>query len=168
MHNQRSFPNGLSAAELAAAYHGELNRHTAGLILEIRNVLSTPLNPGETHASVEVFPDELGTGRVAIGMYFHGLGPGFADMTASLGTSRQFSFGGCVRDMPRIDVFRYEDDVSIPDMTVDVIKAWFADCWKKAGGEKFPLRVEMFGSQDYGDGQAVVLAEGPHVDDVRP
>jgi len=159
MPSRRTFPNGLTPAELAAAYRGELERFTAGLILEIRAVLAAPPNPGETHASVEVFPDE-GTGRVAIGMYMHGLAPQLDDLTASLGTSRNFSFGGSVRDMPRIDVFRYEQEVSIPDMTVDQIKAWFADCWRKAGGERFPLRVELFGSQDYGDGRSIVLSEG--------
>lgn len=160
MSSRRSFPNGLSAAELAAAYRSELERHTAGLILEIRKVLAAPLNPGETHASVEVFPDEFGEGRVAIGMYFHGVSPNPHDLTASLGTSRNFSFGGPVQDMPRIDVRRYEEEVSIPDMTVDVIRGWFADCWAKAGGTRFPLRVELFGSQNYGDGRAIVLAEG--------
>jgi hypothetical protein len=160
MSGPRAIPNGLSPTELAAAYRSELERHTAGMILDIRKVLADPANPGETHVSVEVFPDESGEGRVAIGMYFHGVSPILDDLTASLGTSRNFSFGSSIRDMPRIDVFRYQDEVSISDMTVDQIKAWFADCWAKAGGTRFPLRVELFGSQDYGDGRAIVLAEG--------
>jgi hypothetical protein len=160
MPQRRTFPNGLTSAELAAAYRGELDRHTAGLILDIRKVLAAPPSPGETHASVEVFPDEFGEGRVAVGMYFHGVSPNPDDLSASIATSRNFSFGGFIQDMPRIDVVRYEDEVSIPDMTVDQIKAWFADCWRKAGGERFPLRVELFGSQDFGDGQAILLAKG--------
>ena len=160
MPDRRFFPNTLTPSELQTAYRQELDRFTSGLIGEIGAVLSVPPDPGETHAAIEVFPDEQGDGRVSIGMHFHGISPQLGDMSQSLGGSRHFSFGRCVRDMPRIDVQHYQRTISVPDMTVIQIKEWFADCWRKAGGENYPLRVELFGHEDFGDGKAVVLSNG--------
>jgi len=160
MPSPRTLPTGLSPDELAAAYRRELERHTALLVTELRDVISDPPAPGEIGATVEVFPDEQGTGRVSIGMYFQGMSRPLDDTDASLGGSRHLALAGSVRDMPRIDVTSYGRYLSVADLTVDQIKAWFADCWNKAGGDDYPLRVELIGHEDFGDGEILLLSEG--------
>jgi len=41
----------------------------------------------------------------------------------------------------------------------DVLKAWFAECWWKAGGWSYPIPTGVRVHDDYGDAETVSLTE---------
>ena len=59
-----------------------------------------------------------------------------------------------------MDVQAYQDEFSIPDITVDLIKTWFSECWWKAGGWDYRLKVEVQGHDGFGNGELILLSRG--------
>lgn len=146
MSKRRVLPEGLDEAIISKTYLSELERHSNTLITEIKSFLLEAIDTDVRDASVEVFPDEYGDGYTSVGFYFRGK------------SIRHVTFAEYVNDLPAIDVMSYqENDVFVPDIVVDLVKRWFAECWFKAGGWDYPLAVELKGHDCYGDGEVIVL-----------
>jgi hypothetical protein len=150
-------PDGLSIEEFSQIYQSKLNRHSEELIAEIKSMLSQPVHPDVSEISVEVFPDEYGDGYVSVGMYFEGKNKKVDRQDISFFPGRVLSFAENVRDLPLIDVGSYEDKFSVVDVTVDLVKQWFASCWEKAGGTAYLLPVILDGHEDFGNGKSIKL-----------
>ncbi|WP_188150707.1 hypothetical protein [Teredinibacter waterburyi] len=146
MSKQKILPNGLGEDVIARAYKKELARHQPQLIGEIKQFLAEPISEDIKGAYAEIFPDEYGDGYVGIGLYLEAI------------TIKHIGFADYVRDLPSIDVFAYqENDVSIPDLVVNLVKQWFAESWFKAGGWDYPLAIDVNGHDGFGDGESIVL-----------
>jgi hypothetical protein len=150
-------PNGLSMEEFSQIYQSYLNPHSEELIAEIKVMLSEPVHPDVSEISFEIFPDEYGDGFVSIGMYFEGKNKKVDRKDKSFFPGRFLSFAENVNNLPLIDIRAYEDKFSVPDVTVDLVKWWFAFCWEKAGGSSYQLPVILEGHEDYGDGRMIRL-----------
>jgi len=128
-------------------YDKEIGRHSNELIEEIKAFLAKSIPSDVTSASVEIFPDEYGDGYTTIGLYLSG------EMTTHV------RFGEYVNDLPLIDVESYADDIHIPNMVVDLVKQWFAECWWKSSGWDYKLSVEIYGHEGFGDGESIPLTK---------
>lgn len=132
---------------LNRVYLKELDRHSARLIGEIKDFLLIPISDDVTSATAEVFPDEYGDGYTSIGLYLAGK------------TTKHTPFAEYVNDLPLIDVESYEEDISIPDLVVDHVKQWFAECWWKACGWEYELPLEIYGHESFGNGNSIKLTK---------
>lgn len=146
MSKRKILPDGLDEKTVSRAYTSELERHSNTLITEIRSFLLETIDTDVLDASVEVFPDEYGDGYTSVGFYFRGK------------SIRHIAFAEYVNDLPAIDAMSYqENDILVPDIVVDLVKRWFAECWFKAGGWDYPIAVGINGHDGYGDGEVIVL-----------
>jgi hypothetical protein len=156
-----SIPFELSAQQFAARYRGLLERHSPALIAELRSVLATPIGPGVTSASVQIFLDEDGEAGPSVGMYFDGKNKKVDRSDPSIFPGRHLALAPYLRDIPPFDG-RYfsEDGFGARDIQADVAKAWFAEWWWKAGGWGYPLPVDVAVHDGYGNGESIQLSPG--------
>ena len=152
-------PNGLTEEEFSRVYRSHLERHSEALIAEIKKMLSKPVHPDVSEIQVEVFPDEYGDGYASIEMYFDGRNKKIDRKDQSFFPGRSLSFAKYVDDLPMTDIEAYEDGFSVADVTVDLVKQWFASCWEAAGGRVYKLPVKLAGHEDFGDGTVIALTD---------
>lgn len=132
---------------ISRVYARELGRHSAQLIEEIKSFLANEVASDVKEATVEVFPDEYGDGYTSVGLYLTGQ------------VTKHIAFAEYVNDLPLIDVEGYKEEVSIPDLVVDHVKQWFAECWWKACGWDYNIPVELNGHEGFGDGNSIKLTK---------
>jgi hypothetical protein len=152
-------PNGLTEEEFSRVYRSHLERHSEALIAEIKKMLSKPVHPDVSEIQVEVFPDEYGDGYASIEMYFDGRNKKIDRKDQSFFPGRSLSFAKYVDDLPMTDMEAYEDRFSVEDVTVNLVKQWFASCWEAAGGRVYKLPVKLAGHEDFGDGTVIALTD---------
>ncbi len=147
MSRQKNLPNGMPMDAIERVYIKELARYSNQLIKEIKTFLQQPLAEDITTSSVEIFPDEDGDGYISIGLYLKG------EQTTHV------AFVDEVKDLPLVDVeyYREEEEESIPDLVVDLIQQWFAECWWKAGGWDFKIPMNVYGHDGFGSGNVIKL-----------
>lgn len=146
MSKQKKLPSGMSVESLNRVYINELDRHSDSLIDEISFFLAKPISVDVTEVSIQVFPDEYGDGYTSVGLYLHGE------------VTKHTPFAEYVNDLPLIDVASYQEDISIPDLVVDLVKQWFAESWWKAGGWNYQVSATI-GSADFGNGNITQLTK---------
>jgi len=147
MSKQKNLPNGMTIDSLKRVYKKELERHSNQLINEIKSFLSEPIPSDIKEASIEVFPDEYGDGYTSVGLYLTG------------NTTKHIPFAEYVKDLLLIDVASYEEEVSIPDFVVDLVKQWFSECWWKAGGWEYNIPIEVYGHEGFGNGESIKITK---------
>jgi len=150
-------PDELSIEEFSQIYQSHLQRHSNELIEEIKIMLSKPVHSDVTEICVEVFPDEYGDGYVSIEMFFDGENKKVDRQDKSFFPGRTMSFADNVRDLPLIDVESYDDNFPVTDITVELVKQWFAFCWERAGGSVYQFPVTLKGHEDFGNGKTIKL-----------
>lgn len=147
MSKRKILPNGIPVDALNQVYLKELERHSVQLIAEIKLFLTDEIDADVKEATVEVFPDEYGDGYTSIGLYLSGQ------------ITKHVPFAEYVNDLPLIDVESYKEEVSIPDLVVNHVKQWFAECWWKACGWEYKIPVELYGHEGFGDGNSIKLTK---------
>jgi hypothetical protein len=152
-------PDGLTEEEFARIYRSQLERHSEALIAEIKTMLSQPVHPDVSEIQVEVFPDQDGDGYASIEMYFEGRNKKVDRKDQSFFPGRSLSFAKYVDDLPMTDMEAYEDSFSVTDLTVELVKQWFASCWEAAGGKIYQLPVSLEGHEDFGDSDVIKLTD---------
>jgi hypothetical protein len=150
-------PNGLSEQDFARIYKEHLERYSEFLIKELNWMLEQPLRSDVTEIYVEVFPDEGGDGLVSIGMYFEGKNKKVDRTDKSFFPGRYLGIAEYANDLPLIDIEEYKKKFPVVDVTVELVKQWFASCWKEAGGENYKLPVTLAGHEDFGNGKIIAL-----------
>jgi hypothetical protein len=146
MSKQKKLPNEMNVESLNRVYVSELDRYSDALITEISDFLIKAVPTDVKEASVQVFPDMDGDGYISIGFYLHG------EITSHVPLAEY------VTDLPLIDVEAYQEIISIPDMVVDIVKQWFAECWWKARGWEYQIPATI-GSMDFGSGSIIQLTK---------
>jgi hypothetical protein len=154
-------PFGLSAEQFAARFCGQLEKHSAALIAELRSVLMKPIGQGVTSASIEIFLDADGETGPSFGIYFDGKNKKVDHSDPSIFPGRHLALAEYVRELQPFDPRYYSDyDFGALNIQGDVCKTWFAEWWWKAGGWSYPLRVDVVVHDAYGDGNGILLAPG--------
>jgi hypothetical protein len=157
MGDERSvIPPGIGVDEFLAIYRSHLDRHSTGLVEEIRRLLQrTDVSPDVTDCEIQVFPDEYGDGYASVCMYFNGRERLVRKNDPSLYCGASVRFANSVRDLPLYDRDAY--DFETRDVTVRCVIDWFMDCWRVAGGEDYRYPVVITGHDGYGTGDYLPL-----------
>ena len=154
-------PFGLTEKQFVLRYKKCLNKSSDFLINDLRKLFSLAVPPTVYKAEVEIF---LNDGNDLVmpdaGIYFSG-------ENNKVDQNDESVFPGRVVDLPlgteNIDAFdyRYFDDEKFDgkNLVADVVKAWFAECWWKAGGWIYPVSTTLHVHDDFGDGTLIELTE---------
>jgi len=136
-------------------YFKELEKYSEALIVDIKTILAIKPNPDVNDASIELFTDELGEGWLAIKMTFNG-------KHKEVDEVKQGIYCGLIvtvidiTGLPVTDFCTFEE-IFISDIIANIVNNWFLDCWKKANGHNYSLKVEAFNYGDFGDGGIINL-----------
>lgn len=127
----------------------------------LRQQLARPLQSGVSRIEVQLHlePDD----EPPLAAWIHYQGPhnkvDAADPTLHAGRSMALAIDFAA--MEAFDERFYRDEAfGGLDIAADVFKAWFAECWWKAGGWACPVPAELAVHDGLGDGRAVPLAPG--------
>ncbi|WP_447590915.1 hypothetical protein [Aquipseudomonas campi] len=153
-------PFGLSQEQFRQRYQRCLGRASAHLIQQLRELITRPVPSTINAAQVQIFLEEEGQRRPSIWVYFQGennkVDP--ADQSIFPGRSLEISTG-----LVRMDAFdeHYFSDPEFAgtDLIANILKAWFAECWWKAGGWSYAVPATVWVHDGLGDGQSIELSE---------
>jgi hypothetical protein len=153
-------PYGLTQEQFVRRYRRWLDKASAKLIEELRTLLALPLPPTVTSANVEIFLGEDGRDEPHAGIYFDGVNKKVDHTDPSIFPGRGLEIRLGLDAMPDFDD-RYFESEEFPgvDLQADALKAWFAECWWKAGGWAYALPTVVDVHDQYGDGERIVLTE---------
>ena len=153
-------PYGLTQEQFVRRYRRWLDKASAKLIEELRTLLALPLPPTVTSAEVEVFLGEDGRGEPHALIYFDGVNKKVDHSDLSIFPGRGIEIRLGLDAMPDFDD-RYFEGEEFPgvDLQANALKAWFAECWWKAGGWAYALPTVVDVHDQYGDGERIVLTE---------
>ncbi|PXF28836.1 hypothetical protein WH50_24115 [Pokkaliibacter plantistimulans] len=153
-------PFGLTAAQFQRRYRTALEQASAQLISQLRALLTLPLPDAVREAEVQLFFNEDGVDIPSAWIYFQGKNNRVdnADPGIFPGRSMPLSLG--LDEMEAFDE-RYLDDESMGlGLMADTVKAWFAECWWKAGGWSYAIPCQLSVHDGWGDGSTIALSEG--------
>lgn len=141
-------------------YRRWLDKASAKLIEGLRALLARPLPPTVTSAEVEIFLGEGGRGLPHAGIHFDGVNKKIDHSDPSIYPGQGLEIPLGLDTVPDFDD-RYFEGEEFPgvDLQANAIKAWFAECWWKAGGWSYPLPVVVEVHDQYGDAERIILTE---------
>lgn len=154
-------PFGLAPAQFLARYRRCLDRAAPHLIAELRALIARPVPATVRQAEVQIFMSEDGEAAPAAWIYFTGP-DNRVDRSdkASIFAGQSLEIACGLDGMDQFDA-RYftDDDYGGLHLSANAAKAWFAECWWKAGGWTYPVPASVLVHDDRGDGNAIALAE---------
>ncbi|RMI07046.1 hypothetical protein [Cellulomonas triticagri] len=132
-------PFGLDPARLAERYRGLLDLRSDAVIAAFRAVVREPVADGVTGLDVGVHVED-GDGRWAPEVWLAWTGP-HARITGETGGRHAGASGPLGVDVPGAGRFdhRYVAEGDGARVLSDVLGAWLAECWWKAGGWDLPV-----------------------------
>lgn len=153
-------PFGLSTAQFQARYKRCLERASNHLISELRSLFSTPVPDSVTDAEVQIFFGEDGLETPSAWIYYSGENNKVdsSDLSIFPGRAMELSIGLDNMDAFHEDYF-LDDDFDGLRIAANTTKAWFAECWWKAGGWSYAVPVAAWVHDGFGDGAGVELSE---------
>jgi len=153
-------PYGLTQEQFVRRYRRWLDKASAKLIAELRALFAAPLPSAVTSAEVQIFLGEEGRDAPGAWVYFGGANKKVDHGDASIFPGRSLEIPLGLGVTPDFDDRYFEGD-EFPglDLQADALKAWFAECWWKAGGWAYALPAEVAVHDDFGDGERIILTE---------
>jgi len=152
-------PFGLSQQQFVARYRRCLDRASAHLIAELRTLFDRPVPSTVKTAEVEIFLGEDGLGRPSAWIYYSGENNRVdrSDLSIFPGRSLELSIG--LESIEEFDdrYFTNKDFGGLP-LAANTLKAWFAECWWKAGGWSYPVPTKVSIHDGFGDGRSIQLS----------
>lgn len=151
-------PFGLTNEQFATRYRRVLEKVSDSSIERIATILRLPVPPTVLAADIEIFMGEDG-GAPGAWIYFRGENNRVDSHDPAIFPGRSMDL---VLDLAGLAGFdeRYFDPEQFPgmDTAANVIKAWLAECWWKAGGWSYAVPTTLRVHDDYGDGTIVKLS----------
>ena len=154
----RSLPASVPKEKLPGIYRDRLDKLSDGLIDHLHQFIQKPLEPGVENARILVFPDEYGENISSIWMYFEGRNQKVDSEDDRLFAGRTLELFSDFSSLPDMDLAVYRE-LNFVDTLVDLIAAWFAECWWKAGGWYYPIPVEIIGKNGFGTCESIFLSK---------
>ena len=153
-------PYGLTQEQFARRYRRWLDKASAGLIDELRTLLARTLPPTVTSAEVQLFLGDDGRDDPKAWLYFDGHDKKVDQSDHSIFPGRALEIRLGLGATPDFDG-RYFEGGDFPgvDLQADSLKAWFAECWWKAGGWAYALPAALDVHDQFGDGERIALTE---------
>jgi hypothetical protein len=156
----RMVPFVLNQKQFGERYRRSVDGLSARAIAELRSLFLRQVPETVTSAEVQVFVGQDDPYVPSAWIYFQGKENKVDHEDPSIfpGRALELSFGLDVLDDfdPR---YFSDDEFSGKHIVANILKAWFAECWWKAGGWSYPVPAEVIVHDQYGDGNAIKLSE---------
>ncbi|MEW5787278.1 MAG: hypothetical protein AB1899_05435 [Pseudomonadota bacterium] len=156
-------PFRLTQPQFAERYRRSLDRASPTAIATLRAHFALPIQDGVLGAEVKIFvSDEEEPDPPAVWIDYLGKDNKVdaADPTLHAGRSLELALGfqACEQFDRR---FTTDEKFGGIHLMANALKAWFAECWWKAGGWTYPVPVTLQVHDGFGDGKPVTLTEKP-------
>jgi hypothetical protein len=153
-------PYGLTQEQFIMRYRRWLDKASAKLIEELRALFAAPTPSTVISAEVQIFLGDEGRGAPSAWIYFDGLNKKVDNSDTSIFPGRALEIQLGLEVMPDFDD-RYFEINKFPgvELQANVVKAWFAECWWKAGGWAYMIPAKVAIHDDFGDGERIILTE---------
>lgn len=153
-------PFRLKPQQFAERYRRSLERASEAAIAALRLHLKQPVEADVERVEVQIFVGDEDPHAPSFWVYCLGqhnkVDP--ADSSLHAGRALELELG-----LERLEAFdpRFFSDEAFGgvDIAADALKAWFAECWWKAGGWDYLPTASLHVHDGYGDGKLVKLTE---------
>ncbi len=155
-------PFGLTELQFEERYRRELDRVSSTAISMLSSLFTRAVNGDVDNAHVEVFLDEYG-GAPTAWIYYRGKHNKVDHADESLFSGRsldlQLPLSALADFDERYFVAQEDGEVEFPGLRLagNIIKAWFSECWWKAGGWAYPFPTTLAVHDDWGNGKLINL-----------
>jgi hypothetical protein len=155
-------PFGLDEKDFMAQYRNALDRVSPVVVSVLSAHLAREVGPGVDLAHVEVFVDEYG-GAPDIYIYYRGRNNKVDRRDQSLFAGRALNFEFPLDALAEFDeryfVAGEDGEYTFPGLSLaaNTLKAWFAECWRNAGGSTYAVPTTLAAHDGWGDGKLVHL-----------
>lgn len=153
-------PFGLTQEQFISRYRKFLELASSKFISQLREVLKTPVPDSVTSAEVQIFFGDDGLSTPNAWIYFDGKNKKIDHKDQSIFPGRALDLALQVEGADDFDE-RYFTDETFGGLSIvaNTVKSWFAECWWKAGGWSYPIKVEVWIHDGFGDGKSIILTE---------
>lgn len=153
-------PFGLTRQQFVKRYRAILDREGHRLIDELRQLLMRDVPDSVTAAEAEIFLDVEGEAAPTAGIYYDGKDKKVDHSDPAIFPGKVIELFIGISGLDQFDPRYFTQlDFGGMDMAADLVKAWFAECWWKAGGWTYSCPVRVAVHDDYGDGESILLTE---------
>lgn len=151
-------PFGLSEDSFCSRYKRELDRSSPATIAALRELLQRPVEIGVSTAHCEIFVGEDG-GAPSIWVYYRGDSNKVDGTDLRLFAGRSLDLGLPLSKLSDFDERYFGEEFRGNYLSANLLKAWFAEMWWKAGGWTYAVPASLKVHDDLGDGNVVQLTE---------
>jgi len=145
--------------KLDALFLSELEEDSDSMIEIITDLIEKPLEKNVENAEFLVFvPQFVDEGSHSVQFYLDGKNKLVGSDKPGLyaGNSLRFYENFDLSNFSENDEERF-DKYNYPDKIADIIMRWFAECWWKAGGWKYPVPVTIASRSVFGSIEPIRL-----------
>jgi archaellum biogenesis protein FlaJ (TadC family) len=154
----------MSQSDLLILIAKYLEQKEAELLEILVNLFQMPLREDITSADTVIFMDEDCESIASVWIYYDGKNKKIDKNDKSLFPGRSLEIINLSNPQNDLilrqisDISESEEKFEYLDALANLVKNWFADVWKKADGENYPLPVALAVHDDFGDGKVVKLS----------
>lgn len=152
-------PFGLSPEQFRERYRRDLQRAAPGVIQRLRELLRQPLEDGLRDGEIQLFLGEDGRDAAEAWLYLSGASNRVDASDPRLFPGKALDLALGLGHAPDFDEAYFADGFGGVDLLADTLKAWFAECWWKAGGWAWPIPLWLHVHDGFGDGRGIPLTE---------
>ena len=152
-------PFGLTEEQFCSRYRRELDRVAGRTITAVRTLFAQRANSDVQSADVEIFLDDYG-GAPSVWIYYRGENNKVDHADPSIFPGRSMDLELPLNKLADFDERYFTgDEFRGLFLAANLMKAWFSECWWKAGGWTYPIAASLHVHDDLGDGAVIQLTE---------
>ncbi len=151
-------PFRLKPPQFRQRYRQSLDKLADGAIAALRAHLARPVEAGVETAEVQVFINADDAQPLSLWIYYQGPDNKVDGSDERLFAGRSLALPlGLAAQEAFDERYAQDEDFGGPHIMADSAKAWFAECWWKAGGWDYPVPCCLSVHDGWGDGAVVRL-----------
>lgn len=152
-------PYGLSPDQFRTRYRRFLQRAAPDTIDKLRTLLQRRLPDESLTGEVQLFLGEDGLDMPEAWLYLSGENNKVDAADPGLFAGKALDLQLALENTPEFDAAYFGEDFDGVALIANTLKAWFAECWWKAGGWSWPVELTLAVHDEFGDGERVALTE---------
>ncbi len=135
-----------------------LNLKEVKLAEKLHSIFQMKLHPDITEAETQLFLDDESGITASFWIYFDGKNKKIDKNDKSLFPGRSMEIINLDFSVVCNDLFDSADKFDDLDLQANLLKNWFAECWKNQIGEQYQIPFEIAVHDDFGDGKIIKLS----------
>jgi hypothetical protein len=151
-------PFGLNEDRFCARYMRELERSSPATIAALRELIARQVEAGVSAAHFEIFLGEDGSAP-SVWAYYRGENNKVDRSDPRLFAGRSLDLELPLSKLSEFDERYFGEDFRGNYLSANLLKAWFAEMWWKAGGWMYTVPASLKVHDDLGDGSVLQLTE---------